>query len=446
MSDVREPVERHGVLVHSAKVAPLLRARHDGDSLAAIERQLTAFGVFELPALPTGLYAAVARPVAGSEQLNYRACWVRDSVHVAAVAWEAGDLAAAGRAARALAGWFLLQGPRFDAHIEGRADPDDSMQRPHVRLDGQRLAEIDAWWPHIQNDALGYGLWFLSRAALAGLHPLDAGLAAVLRRFPRYFAARRFWEEADSGHWEERRQRSSSSIGTVTAGLVALRGLARARPELDDGGLTALCARLIEAGRAALAAALPGESVGHADPRADRRADAATLFLCWPLRVVGAEQTQAIVQRVGSELLGPWGVRRYVGDSYWMAGYKRLFDEETRTSGFRETAQRDAFLVPGTEAQWCLFDPVLSVIHGQRWLASGDPAARAAQEHHFNRALGQITGAQSPFGEGLCPESYWQPDPEDAGRRQPNDATPLLWTQALLGSAFRALRAGLPAG
>ena len=40
------------------------------------------------------------------------------------------------------------------------------MQRPHIRFRGAELADIDDWWPHAQNDALGYALWFLSRAAL----------------------------------------------------------------------------------------------------------------------------------------------------------------------------------------------------------------------------------------------------------------------------------------
>ncbi len=43
----------------------------------------------------------------------------------------------------------------------------------------------------------------------------------LLALFALYFERIRFWEDEDSGHWEERRKVGASSIGTVLAGLRA---------------------------------------------------------------------------------------------------------------------------------------------------------------------------------------------------------------------------------
>jgi hypothetical protein len=430
-----------GVVIHAARLRPLLRERYGAGDVDALAGVLGAWGVLDLPALSNGLYAAVARPAPGVEETGYGHTWVRDTVHVAHVAWERGDVASAARTAAALRAWFLREAPRFLACIRGEADLADPMQRPHVRFVGATLEESPQWWPHAQNDALGYGLWFLSRAALSGMLPLDDATADLLLRFPRYFDAVRFATDRDSGHWEEGRKLNASSIGTVLAGLVALRGLLRARPGLSAREGAALVEPLLEQGRAALAALLPDESRGNADPRLDRGADAALLFLLHPLRVVSGDAADAIVERVGRELLGPHGIRRYRGDSYWCADYKRNFDASVRTAGFGDDlAGRDATLVPGTEAQWCLFDPVLSCWHGWRFLATHDPFHRERQAWHWNRALGQITGEDDARGAGLCPEAWWMPDSREPRHWEPNDDTPLLWTQAALVSALGALR------
>jgi len=430
-----------GVVVHADRLAPLLRERYEPEDLDAIERVLAGFSVLDLPALKNGLHAAVARPAARTAYTGYGHTWVRDTVHVAAVAWERGDVGAAARAARSLAGWFALQASRFEACIAGEADVRDPMQRPHVRFVGETLRESPQWWPHAQNDALGYGLWFLARAVLSGLLPPDAGTAAVLLRFPRYFAALHYTEDADSGHWEEGRKINASSIGAVVAGLQALRGLLRARAELASQGGAELVEPLLEQGRAALARLLPDESRGNADPRFDRGADAALLFLVHPLRVVTGAQADVLLERVRRELLGPLGIRRYRGDSYWCADYTRRFDESVRTGGFGgDLSVRDAALIPGTEAQWCLFDPLLASVHGWRFLGTRDPRELERQTFHWNRALGQITGADCALGEGLCPEAWFMPDSSAPERWEPNDDTPLLWTQALLASALGAQR------
>ena len=145
-----------------------------------------------------------------------------------------------------------------------RADgSQDVANRPHVRFDGHTLSEIgDQRWAHAQNDALGYFLWLSSTLAASGALKTDLNAVSVLTCLVRYFAAIRFWQDEDSGHWEEQRKVSASSIGTVVAGLEAFAGLLRQRresrhacgPAVDD-----LASSLAERGRQALDAILPGE-------------------------------------------------------------------------------------------------------------------------------------------------------------------------------------------
>ena len=91
-----------------------------------------------------------------------------------------------------------------------------------MRFDGRTLSEIgDQRWAHAQNDALGYFLWLSSTLAASSALKSEADTVSVLTRLVRDFNAIRFWQDEDSGHWEEQRKVSASSIGTVVAGLEA---------------------------------------------------------------------------------------------------------------------------------------------------------------------------------------------------------------------------------
>ena len=87
-------------------------------------------------------------------------------------------------------------------------------------------------------------------------------------------------------------------------------------------------------------------------------------------------------------------------------------------------------------AQWCIFDPIVSVIAGRRYLRAHDPRDLLRQVHRLNRSLGQLTGPECPQGELRCPEAYSLV----YGRYIPNDHIPLLWTQANLWLALFAMK------
>jgi phosphorylase kinase alpha/beta subunit len=421
---------------------------------AADVRRLLDFlrnqGTFNFAALPSGLFPAAH--LSADDVSGYANVWVRDNAHVAGALHLDGQSAAAARAAAGLAAFFGTQEPRIAEVLAGRLDPADPMNRPHIRFDGKRVAEIDQKWSHAQNDALGYFLWIAARLMEDGaLSPGDEtcrAMAAVALFLDRI----EFWRDEDSGHWEETRKRSASSIGAATAGLAALRRIAE-RPDVAkrlsfaDRQMTAAeLDRMIRHGRESLV-----EHLGHAEgphesldaaPHKFRRADAALVFLVYPLEIVDDVDAARVVESVVAELGGDVGIRRYRGDSYWCADYKDKLAAEVRSADFSDDlTSRDALLRDGEEAQWCIFDPALSSAFGRRFQRTGDPHDLASQTLYLNRSLAHLTSDDSRFGGLRCPESYYL----ERGRYVPVDQTPLLWTQANLLTALRMMERSLSA-
>ena len=411
------------------------------EDVVRIEDALAAAGTLAMRPLPTGLFPAVPAP---PEASGYDHVWVRDNVFVAHAYLVRGDDEVAARTTRAILLFWWTHRQRFDDIIGGTADPDDVMLRPHVRFDGVHLREVTTErWSHAQNDALGYALWLAARLAGTGLLDLDEPVAGMLGLLPRYLAAIRYWDDRDSGHWEEARKRSASSIGTVLAGVEALLALCRERPAAlraagFDMSLLEVATELQRQGRAALDGILPSECVDAAPapgsgPPVVRRFDAALLFLVHPLRVVAGPAADEILADVARVLTGPFGIRRYPGDSYWAPDYDLKLPPDQRTRDYSlDLAARDALLErPGEEAQWCIFDPILSATYGRRYLEHHQRADLERQVHHFERALAQITP------EWRCPELYYLRH----GAYVPGPHVPLLWSVANLSAALTAMHA-----
>jgi hypothetical protein len=137
-----------------------------------------------------------------------------------------------------------------------------------------------------------------------------------------------------------------------------------------------------------------------------------------------------ILSLVRARLLGAIGIKRYIGDSYYCQDYDKWFSPEQSSGDFSTRNDlRDELLQPGCEAQWCLFDPLLSIIYGERGLF-------AEQLEFLNRALAQLTA------DGQCAELYYLRN----GSYVPNDHTPLAWTQANLALAIHELESSLKSG
>jgi len=404
----------------------LIAEEYTPESLARIRETLEAHGTHAILPVEHGLFAATAAPVANRVS-GYHNFWVRDNVLVANSLRLRGELAPAMACMQGLSQFFVKQRPRFLDIIQDATHKlkNDVQRRPHIRFAAQALGEIPEKWPHAQNDALGLALWFRFVLANSGALPLTAADWKIYELFPRYFEAIEYWQDRDSGAWEEGRAVRNSSVGAVVAGLEEMREYLRSPGRQKTGD--DVCAppadtlakldQLIVRGHARLAATLPFE----APP--ERLADSALLSLIHPLCVVREAAAQdAILSLVQARLKGEIGIKRYAGDSYFCQDYDQWFAPGQMSSDFSERmAYRDALLQPGCEAQWCIFDPQLSIIYGERFLANpADAESFRKQVHYFNRSLRQLTP------EGGCPELYYLKN----GEYVPNDNTPLLWTQA----------------
>ena len=389
------------------------------EDVTRLTRFLEEQGTFRFPTLANGLFSAAAGESSDFELTGYRNIWVRDNVHIAHAHWVWGEHDKAIAATKSLMAYFGKHRHRFTDIIEGRLDASDPMTRPHIRFDGDQLCELCEKWSHAQNDAIGAFLWLASK--LNGVCRWKNDELDLLEEVARFLHAIQYWTDEDSGHWEEVRKVSASSIGVATAGLEAWDKLI-GRTSRHEG-------------RRTLEEILPCECI-QPDPLKYRAYDSALLFLIYPYGIVASEMADRIAADVSTHLLGPFGIRRYLGDSYWCANYKQKLAANVRTADFSDNlADRDRLLEPGMEAQWCLFDPILSIHFGQRYRRTRDRRDRQRQIEHLNRSLSQLTPPGSLFGPYRCPESHYC----ENGVYVPNDICPLLWTQANLKLALTFL-------
>jgi GH15 family glucan-1,4-alpha-glucosidase len=406
-----------GLLCH------LIADSYTPESLAEIRRVLESHRAHEILPVAHGLFAASPSQQSDSAT-GYQNVWVRDNVMVANSFRLCGALAPAIACIQGLTRFFRRQLPRFREIIDDpvRVLKEDANRRPHIRFTAQTLSELPEKWPHAQNDALGHALWFRFQLANTGVLPLTLEDAEIYALFPDYFDAVEYWQDRDSGAWEEGRKINNSSVGAVVAGLEEM--LKYDASASRTGNVTSIAAarlerlqHLIAKGRERLDATLPFEGPP------ERLVDSALLFLIYPLGVVRSRAMEdAILNLVQARLKDAIGIKRYAGDSYFCQDYDEWFPPDQMSSDFSERLDyRDAFLQPNCEAQWCIFDPVLSIIYGQRFLADpSDTASFRKQVHYFNRSLAHVTAA------GECPELYFLKQ----GRYVANAHTPLAWTQA----------------
>ncbi|MGB2636348.1 MAG: glycoside hydrolase family 15 protein [Candidatus Acidiferrum sp.] len=395
----------------------LIADTYTPESLGQIKQVLAEYRTHQILPVANGLFAASSSQAVDSAT-GYQNVWIRDNVMVADSLRRRGELAPAIACMQGLTRFFQKQMPRFREIIDDpvRVLREDANRRPHIRFTAQTLGELPEKWPHAQNDALGHALWFRYVLANSGALPMSAADYEIYGIFPAYFGAIEYWQDRDSGAWEEGRKINNSSVGAVVAGLEEMQKHHAAAGCGGAGDLVCL-EQLITKGRDRLDPMLPFESPP------ERLADSALLFLIHPLNVVRTRVMEdAILNLVQARLKGEIGIKRYADDSYFCQDYDEWFAPGQMSTDFSERLDfRDEHLQPNCEAQWCIFDPVLSIIYGQRFLANrADRPSFEKQVHYFNRSLAQVTQ------EGACPELYFLKH----GRYIANVHTPLAWTQA----------------
>ncbi len=297
----------------------------------------------------------------------------------------------------------------------------------------------------------------------------------------RYLAAIEYWQRPDLGHWEEwPAVLRTSSLGCCVAGLRAVAPLLppAARAEL---GVDALAAR----GAAALATRLGGGGGGgdggsggaggagadawEAEGRAD---DAALLTLLLPpvaAQLALSDAQRAAVVASALRLRRPHGVLRYEHDSYYGADYQaRLRAWKNEHAGgdpgaYPHADVRNAWAVPGCEAQWTIFEPLLLLhfLHAHADGSSGTGGAggaaggagaggaasaaaggasgtAAAVRRSLMRILAAVEEEPAADASGDVRLHVHESYTVVAGARGPNDVQDLLWAVAYIRMALAA--------
>ena len=364
--------------IHNEQMREKIRDAYSAAELEALQAFLTQKGAFVFTTMKTGLFP----PPISRRRLRptgYGNVWVRDNIHVAAALALTGRTDLADRAVLALAKFYADHSAKFFDIIEGGRSHHVPMHRPHIRFNGAELIESAERWPHAQNDALGYFVWFYAKRALEGAYPCDF---ALLEMFALYFERIAYWRDADSGHWEERAKVEASSIGAIVAALRLVQRLreTQGRAPWRRGLTDARLAALREQGEAALREILPWECRGPGALLA-RRYDAALLFLIYPLDVVDAgDGAHDLRRRRRSPARGPRRAplsRRFLLD-------RRLQDASSpRTAGRRFQRQPSRPGQAGPAGRGGAMVPVRPDIvrdRGRRFLRTGAEADRREQK------------------------------------------------------------------
>ncbi len=433
---------------------------------AALRHTLEAAGALQFTPYESGLFPASDLPPETGEATGMNMAWLRDNAHVANALAETGHREQAAAVGHAMLTILHNNRGLLDDVVSGK----NPASRLPVRVEGNTLQNDTE--PRVQNDSVGYALWLTSKLIRRDIvwptrHDLDN-----LAQTARYLEKVEFWHAEDEGHWEEDRRIHASSIGAAMAGLRELQAMFAERGyshhiDLDSlwrTGETALQA-ILDQGRSDLSSRSladdaniqPYPNTVNADELVTqhfkhfsvrrRQYDAALLFLVEPLNILSPVYQEKVVHDITHYLQRGRGIARYQGDTYWeprfpsvMSVEERTRQAEGRTEQRNQTASGVAYTA--TEAQWTLFDPLLSAYWGNRYEATGGASDREKQLHYLDRSLAQLTLTDS--GKLQLPEAYYYEYvptlAKQAGNNHwiPNAHTPLLWSQANLLLALKA--------
>ncbi|MEM8777631.1 MAG: glycoside hydrolase family 15 protein [Cyanobacteria bacterium P01_G01_bin.49] len=432
------------LIIQNEKILDLIHYHYSLQDIQTLIAFLEHQKTLEFIPLTNGLFSAAVTNDA--DYTGYTNVWIRDNIHVAYAHLLNNQVEVAIKIIRTLVKYFQKYQYRFQDIIEGKVDKNEVMKRPHVRFNGEKLEEISQAWNHAQNDALGYFLWFYCQLVRRELLIPQADELEILALFPVYFDAIAYWQDEDSGHWEEDRKIEASSIGVVVAALqelqlVVTEALLGDNFRYKDQFITVnFLLELINKGQISLNQILPFECI-QKKPK-NRKYDAALLFLIYPLQIIQGEMAEKILNHVINHLQGNYGIRRYLDDTFWCRDYQDIPQEiRTTISLEREQwfAENNWQLKTGEEAQWCIFDSIISAIFGIKYQQTLHPKYLQTQTYYLNRSLGQLTATNHNFGAWRCPELYYL----EKGHYLPGDATPLLWTQANLKIALTMMKKSL---
>ena len=318
---------------------------------------------------PSGLFAAART----QSPTGYEKSWVRDNFYESMAFFELGRYSVCRKTLRSLLKIFTKHENKIDAAI--REKPVHKMDYLHARYHPETFDEFWEDWGNKQNDSIGAVLFYVGKMTSTpeAKFSLTRAQKRIVQKIVRYLASIRYWEDQDSGMWEENEELHASSIAACVAGLKSIRQI----PGLmvpDE---------IIFKGEQALLALLPRESPS-------KFVDLALLSVVWPYNQADPKIAQAIVENVKYHLVRKHGLIRYKGDYY----YNKNPDGKSE------------------EAEWSMGFSWLSILYRQ--------LANDRKSNDFLKKAFSTINAQNEI-----PELYFSNSEEH------NDNSPLGWSESL---------------
>lgn len=217
----------------------------------------------------------------------------------------------------ALLNIFIKHEDKIDEAI--KAKPTDKQHYIHARYHPESFDEFWEEWGNKQNDAVGAILYMIGELEVAHhQHILNTqDKKRIVQKLVDYLGSLRYWEDVDSGVWEENEEVHASSVGACLAGLISV-------SRLD---YIFVNSELIEKGRQTLDNLLPRES--------DQKfVDLALLTLIYPYNITTEKQRDQILENVEYHLVRKMGVLRYKNDHYYNSNSDGYSEEAEWTFGF----------------------------------------------------------------------------------------------------------------
>lgn len=317
----------------------------------------------------SGLFAASKKEVG----TGYNKAWLRDNFYECLAFEVVEDYDTVRKTYRAILEIFKKHEEKIDYAISNK--PEYTHQYIHPRYNPETFEEYWEEWGNKQNDSIGCILFKLGELEKReqGSIIKDEDDIRIVQKLVWYLSTLQYWNDPDSGMWEENQELHASSVGACVAGLSMVQQMDYI--DVPD--------RLLENGRAILRKLLPRESK-------EKFVDLALLSLIWPYNVLTSEETKEVLENTEYHLLRQHGVIRYKGDRYY----------NKNEDGWSE------------EAEWTF---------GLSWLAIIYEKLGNLEKAQFFLEKAKQTVTK----DGLVPELYY------SNSTKFNDNTPLGWSESL---------------
>ncbi|MFH1849945.1 MAG: glycoside hydrolase family 15 protein [archaeon] len=244
----------------------------------------------------SGLFAASRKDVG----TGYDKAWLRDNFYTCLAFEILGDWNTVEKTYEAVLKIFEKHEYKIDFAILKK--PEYRHQYIHPRYHPETFDEYWDEWGNKQNDSIGAVLFKVGELVRMGRPILKTEKDyRLIQKLVDYLKTLEYWDDPDSGIWEEDEELHASSIGACVAGLEMIK---------ENVPQVKVPQWLISNGKRMLSNMLPRESKS-------KFVDLALLSLIYPYNVVDAKQRDAILNNVEYHLLRNRGVIRYKNDHYY---------------------------------------------------------------------------------------------------------------------------------